>query len=156
MNPQRRMAYLIVISSVASGLGGVAQAQLQTAGDLFVNIDATALAEGTLSSITNNGTLGGYFEATAGGTNAATIPVVATEGIARGIRFDGAATSGDFMQLVGTLGGPVTPPPAGLVGLNPTRSIEVWAYNPDIVGEETMVSWGHRGGAPDGSNISFN
>ena len=151
------MAYLIVISSVASGLGGMAHAQLQTAGDLFVDIDATGLAEGTLISLTNNGTLGGYFEATAGRTNAGAIPVVATEGIARGIRFDGAAApNGDFMQLVGTLGGPVTPPPAGLVGLNPTRSIEVWAYNPDIVSEETMVSWGRRGGGPDGSNISFN
>jgi len=156
MNPKSRMAYLLVITSAASGLGGLAQAQLQTAGDLFVTIDATGLPEGSLSSITNNGTLGGYFEATAGLTNAATIPVVATEGIARGIRFDGAATSGDFMQLVGTLGGPVIRPPAGLVGLNPTRSIEVWAYNPDIVGEETLVSWGRRGGAPDGSNVSFN
>ena len=48
------------------------------------------------------------------------------------------------------------PAPEGLTGLNPTRSIEVWALNPDILQEETMVSWGHRGGGPDGTNMSFN
>ena len=32
--------------------------------------------------------------------------------------------------------------PAGLVGLDPTRSIEVWAVNPNIANEETLLSWG--------------
>jgi hypothetical protein len=45
--------------------------------------------------------------------------------------------------------------PAGLVGLDPTRSIEVWAINPSISDEETLVAWGHRGG-PNGTNMSFN
>ncbi|MCI0637303.1 MAG: LamG domain-containing protein, partial [Actinobacteria bacterium] len=49
----------------------------------------------------------------------------------------------------------VEPAPDGLVGLDPTRSIEVWAYNPAIANEETLVAWGWRGG-PDGSNLSFN
>jgi len=156
MNSRHKLSYLIAISSVVSGMGFNAQAQLQTAGDLFVDIDATVAPAGSLSSITNNGTLGGFFEATAGVTNAGTIPIVATEGIARGIRFDGAGGgNGDFMQLVGALGGALTPPPAGLVGLDPTRTIEVWAYNPTIAGEETMVSWARRGGG-NGSNISFN
>lgn len=35
------------------------------------------------------------------------------------------------------------------------RSIEVWAFNPAIASEETLVAWGHRGG-PDLSNMSFN
>lgn len=35
------------------------------------------------------------------------------------------------------------------------RSIEVWAYNPTIADEETLVSLGRRGG-PDGSNTAFN
>lgn len=35
------------------------------------------------------------------------------------------------------------------------RSIEVWAYNPAIADEETLVAMGHRGG-PDGTNLSFN
>ena len=45
--------------------------------------------------------------------------------------------------------------PAGLTGLDPTRTIEAWVFNPSIPDEETIVSWGHRGG-PDGSNMSFN
>jgi hypothetical protein len=45
--------------------------------------------------------------------------------------------------------------PEGLVDANSTRSIEVWAYNDSIPGEETMVAWGHRGG-PGGSNMGFN
>ncbi len=35
------------------------------------------------------------------------------------------------------------------------RSIEVWAYNPAVADEETLVAMGHRGG-PDGTNLSFN
>jgi hypothetical protein len=35
------------------------------------------------------------------------------------------------------------------------RSIEVWAFNPSIAAEETLVAWSHRGG-PNGSNLSFN
>ncbi len=45
--------------------------------------------------------------------------------------------------------------PAGLTGVDATRSIEVWVYNPDNASEETLVSWGQRGG-PNGTNVSFN
>ena len=45
--------------------------------------------------------------------------------------------------------------PAGVTGVDPTRSVEVWAYNPDIPGEECMVSWAERGG-PDGSAMQLN
>lgn len=123
------------------------RADIQTAGDLFVNIDATGLSEGSLPSIENKGSLSGFFEARGGD---GTIPVIATEGGTKGIRFDGT----DFMQLVDAVGGALVPPPDGLVGLDPTRSIEVWALNPDVANEETMVSWGKRGG-PDGTNVSF-
>jgi Concanavalin A-like lectin/glucanases superfamily len=34
------------------------------------------------------------------------------------------------------------------------RTIEVWAYNPALATEETMVSWGHRGS--NGRNLGFN
>ena len=47
------------------------------------------------------------------------------------------------------------PAPEGLVGPNPTRSIEVWVHNLVVVGEETLVAWAHRGG-PAGTNMSFN
>lgn len=122
-------------------------AQLQSAGDVFVNIDATALPEGTLTTITNKGTLGGVFEALGGGT---TVPKVATIGGTKAIQFDG----NDYMQLVAAAGGALITAPAGLTGEDPTRSIEVWALNPTVDTEEAMVSWGHRGG-PDGSNLSF-
>ena len=155
MNPRNKLTYLLTISSVVTGMG-IAQhagAQIHTAENLLVDIDATGLADGELSSIANNGTLGGFFAAT--GT-LDTVPIVSAPpsnlASVPGITFDG----GDYMQLVSEVGGPVIPAPAGLVGVDPTRTIEVWAYNPDVLDEETMVSWGHRGGAPDGSNLSFN
>lgn len=149
-SPKSRPGVLPAVTATLALLGFIspATAQSQLAGDLFVDVDATALAEGPLSSIANSGTLGGLFEARGGG---ATVPAVTTINGVKAITFDGT----DFMQLVGELGGAVTPPPEGLVGGNPSRSIEVWAYNPAIDGEETLVSWGKRGGG-DGSNMSFN
>lgn len=142
---------LLRAALIAAGMLGAAttaSAQVQKAGDLFVDVDATQLAEGPLSNIKNNGTLGGFFEAR-GGPDAT--PVVATVGGTKGIRFDG----GDFLQIVDAVGGNVINAPAGLVGENPTRSIEVWALNPEVAAEETLVSWGKRGGGA-GSNMSFN
>ena len=134
----------------AAGFLTHSHAQIQTAGTLFVNVDATGAAEGPLTSIPNTGTLGGAFTAT-GPTGEA--PVVATVGGTKGIQMDG----NDFLQLMtAATGGTPILAPAQLTGLNPTRSIEVWALNPALAGEETLVSWGRRGGVPDGSNVSFN
>ncbi len=134
---------------IAAGL--VSQAalaqQVQTAGDLFVNVDATQSPEGPLPSIANTGTLGGVFAATGDDT---TVPVIATAGGTKGIQMDG----NDYLQIVTAVGGDLIVAPDGLVGEDPTRSIEVWAINPSVGTEETLVSWSHRGG-PDGSNISF-
>lgn len=120
---------------------------LETAGDLFVSVDGTSAPEGTLNSIANSGTLGGVFEARGGGI---TVPTIAFAGGTKGIQFDGF----DYMQLVAGPGGAIIAPPAGLVGIDPTRTIEVWALNPYVANEETLVSWGKRNG-PDGSNMSF-
>ncbi len=46
------------------------------------------------------------------------------------------------------------PAPAELTDSS-DRSIEVWAFNPSIADEETLVAWSRRGG-PAGSNLSFN
>ncbi|MCP3915058.1 MAG: hypothetical protein GY711_05845 [bacterium] len=35
------------------------------------------------------------------------------------------------------------------------RTIEVWAWNPELDGKETLVAWGQRGG-PKGTNLTFN
>ncbi|MDQ6630904.1 MAG: hypothetical protein M3Y82_04000, partial [Verrucomicrobiota bacterium] len=120
-----------------------AQAQIQTAGDLFVNVDATPLPTGTLNDLTNSGTLGGFFEAK-GTNNLNTNAVVASVAGVNGIQFFG--NSGFVMQLFNASGGTGTliPPPAGVVGSNATASIEVWAYNPSVADDESMVSWGKR------------
>jgi len=121
---------------------------------LLVSVDATALPEGQVTSIPNTGTLTGVFEPTGG--NAATVPVIgrpvatATSGT-RGIRLDG----NDFLQLLQSTGGDILPAPDGISGPNPTRSIEAWVWNPAIRDEETILSWGRRGGG-DGTNMSFN
>lgn len=138
---------LLTAALISLGFISAASAGIQSAGDLLVNIDATGLMEGPLATIDNAGTLGGVFEARGGD---GTIPNVAVEGGTKGIRFDGT----DFMQLVDAAGGNLIPPPEGLVGIDPTRSIEVWVLNPSVDNEETMVSWGKRGG-PDGTNVSF-
>ena len=44
--------------------------------------------------------------------------------------------------------------PEGLI-YDEERTIEAWVYNPTIASEETIVSWGKRGGG-DGTNMSFN
>src|SRR5436190_4235289 len=115
-------------------------AQIQTAGTVYVNIDATALSTGSVVDVTNTGTLGGVFEAknSAGTTTSANI--VTTNGIAA-IQFGGT----QVMQLLSGNGGSLIIPPAGLIGTNATASIEVWALNPGVADDECMVSWGKRG-----------
>ena len=150
IRPSANTGFLPAVSAglMAAGLlSNTALAQVQNAGELFVAVDATQLSAGPLADIKNSGTLGGFFEAIGG---AGTIPVIATEGGTKGIRFGGT----DFLQLVSAVGGSLVNAPAGLVGDDPSCSIEVWALNPSVASEETMVSWGKRGG-PDGSNISF-
>jgi len=137
---------LLTAALAAAGVISTAHAQIQTAPPVFVDVDATALPYGAASSVPNAGTLGGVFEGFSG-------PVIADSpgGAARGIEFNGTS----YMMLVNSVGGTRIAPPAGLVGASPTRSIEVWAFNPEIASEETLLSWGRRGG-PDGSNMSFN
>lgn len=149
----RSSSVLPILSAAlaAVGLVSTAHAQVQVAGTLLVDVNAATAPLGSISDITNNGTMGGFFEARGGGT---TVPVVmqAYGNGTQGIFFDG----GDYMQHVSSIGGALVPADPTLTGVNPTLSIEVWALNPGLAQEETMVSWGHRGGGPDGSNMSFN
>lgn len=149
---RHRLSLLTTALMSAGLLSHTASAQVQTAENLLVNVDATQAAEGPLTSIPSTGTLGGFFEAN-GPANAR--PTVAREGGTIGIRFDGSDYLTHVSQLGQALGVASIHAPPGLVGDSPTRSIEVWAFNPLLAGEETLVSWGKRGG-PDGSNISFN
>ncbi|HEX5222422.1 MAG TPA: LamG-like jellyroll fold domain-containing protein [Verrucomicrobiae bacterium] len=110
-------------------------AQVQVAGTLYVDLRATHASAGSATWI-NQGTLGDFDEV--GGATLST-NVLSTG--APGVFFGGA----DAYQ------GPNTPP--DLDGAD-DRTIEVWAYNPALAAEETMVSWGHRG--TDGRNVGFN
>lgn len=117
------------------------RADLVTAENLVVSLSADTAGVGD-PSWANAGSLGGAF--------AATNPLGVKLNLFGpndniGVEFDGLV-GGDAFQ------GPIAP--GGITGAG-TRSIEVWAYNPGVVGEETLVAWGRRGG-PDGTNMSFN
>ncbi|HTH47535.1 MAG TPA: LamG-like jellyroll fold domain-containing protein, partial [Candidatus Limnocylindria bacterium] len=83
-----------------------------------------------------SGSLGGQFTA-----EEVTGEVASVNGV-KGVTFDGTAY----------YTGPAAP--AYLTGDSP-RTIDAWIFNPAAADEETIFSWGHRGG-PDGSNCSFN
>jgi len=132
----RELMCLILVLGVTVSAGGV---ELITAEDLLVDLRAEDLAYGTgVTTWTNHGSTAGDFTATESGDpivveNVAGAKAVTLNG---GDRFDG----------------PISPD--GIEG-DGTRSIEVWAYNPSMLGEETMVAWAHRGGG-DGTNMAFN
>src|SRR5690606_30409096 len=109
------------------------------AGELFVLLDAKNPSAGT-EFWENEGSLGDFARVGA--------PVVAEIAGGTAVSFNLDGRSGDAYQSLDL-------PPLGLVGLDPTRTIEVWAYNPTIAAEETLVSWGRRGGGA-GTNMSFN
>jgi len=114
---------------------------LAVAGELFVNLDARDDTAGDDEWI-NEGTLG-----TAGNFLKIGGPVKEEVAGVTAVHFNKLGAADAYQCLVNA--------PDGLVGLNPTRSIEVWAFNQAIADEETLVAWGHRGG-PGGTNMSFN
>lgn len=134
----KRLIKRIQQVSLALGAGCLlsmnAAAAVQTAGTLFVDLNASDASAGSGLWV-NNGSLGDFVEV--GDT------VKETVNGATAVTFDGTEW----------YDGPVTP--AGLEG-NSDRTIEVWVYNPGpLRDEETILSWGHRGG-PDNTNMSFN
>lgn len=112
------------------------QTGIAVAGSLFVDLRASDAQADALTWTNRAGT--GDFLAAGTPTYVANVN---NTGVA-GVQFAGADA----------YAGPVST--ADLHGSSDC-SIEVWAYNPVIADEETLVSWGHRGG-PDGSNMSFN
>ena len=114
---------------------GQLQPPLSVAGELFVDLDASDVTAGTATWI-NNGTLGDFVE-----VNDPIFQII--DGVPA-VSFDGVD---DAYQSP-------TSAPAGLVGINPTRSIEVWVHNPSIPSEETLIAWGKRGGV-DGTKYEF-
>ncbi|MCH8121245.1 MAG: discoidin domain-containing protein [Planctomycetes bacterium] len=127
----KQLIYLVSFVLVLGLVGSVGWADE----DLLVDLRAKDLPYGTgVTTWRNRGTLGDF---TANGT-----PVVEDVDGRKAVTFD----SSSWFE------GPTSVP--GIEG-DGARSIEVWAYNPEMVGEETMVSWAHRGG-PSGTNMGFN
>lgn len=139
----------ILAASALVALAPPARAQIETAGELLVDVDGTRLTAGPVSVIPNAGTMGGFFEAFGGGT---TVPVAASVGGrgTTGLCFDG----NDYMQHIESPGGQLLPAAEGLVGPDATCTVEAWVLNPTIAEGETIVAWGYRGG-PTGSNRAF-
>ncbi|MBN1419604.1 MAG: LamG domain-containing protein [Planctomycetes bacterium] len=127
---------------------GCVPGKICTAGELFVYLDAADPSAGTDfwenkgTVDTDQGNLG-----TLDGFDRIGDPIVVTIGKAKAVQFNRGATLDAYRCADAT--------PGGLVGLNPTRSIEAWVFNPAIADEETILSWSHRGG-PAGTNMSFN
>lgn len=104
---------------------------------VIVELNATSLKEGELEIWRNTGSLGGEFEAEVD-------PSIVEE--IDGVR--GVTLDGDNDWYIG----PETP---DSVTGSTSRTVEAWIYNPAIADEETVFSWGRRGG-PDGTNVSVN
>jgi hypothetical protein len=133
---------LTLALATALGLGANlsadrAEADIIIAENLLVSLNASDATAGTASWL-NGGTLGGAFMSVGGPTTG-----MFGSADAPGISFDGSQA----------YTGPIAP--VSITGPG-TRTIEVWAYNEALNPEETMVSWGRRGGGPDGSNLAFN
>jgi regulation of enolase protein 1 (concanavalin A-like superfamily) len=130
-----RITGLVCVGLIlALGVPAPAQ-QPNVAETLLVDLRAADLPYGSVTGTwKNNGTLSDF---TARGT-----PVVEDVAGLKAVTFDGSCW----------FDGPSSVP--GIEGKG-TRSIEVWAYNPSIPAEETLVHWSHRGG-PDGTNMAFN
>ncbi len=104
----------------------------------LIRLDASSLPNGTLSSWSNAGTLGGSFSQ----TTAYRQPWVEVIGGIRGVSFDGNADC---------LTGPDAP--ASITG-DGDRTVIAWVFNPAIGQEETVIAWGRRDG-PDRSLAAF-
>ena len=79
--PSRTVVPALTAALAAAGLIGSAQAAIQTAGALLVDVNATALPAGPLASIANAGTMGGVFEAGGSGASIAAVYGTGTKGI---------------------------------------------------------------------------
>ena len=106
----------------------------------LVELDASTLTSGTLSSWPNKGALQGSFEATSMG--GAVVGIVTDR---KAVTFDG---SGDFLRSS-------FPAPAAITGANPF-TVAVWVHNPKVnAGEEPLVYWAHRGDGQRAAHLNY-
>ena len=125
-------ALLLASSSHASA------ADIQIAGKLFV--DMRAADSSSSSGVWKNAGELGDFEKVGD-------PKVVDIGGVKAMMLN-AGKSNDAWRCKDTA-------PTGIVGKSPTRTVEVWVYNPEVAFEEPMVAFGKRGGPP-GTAYNFN
>lgn len=135
----------------ALGLGiQSTQADLIDAGNILVDVSVeNSIIGSSPTSLPNLGTVVGDFELVnqPGQPEPQIVEITDTNAITlKGIHLNLEAAAQNVYK------GPLTP--AGLTAAGASRSIEVWANNPEIGGEEMMVGWGRRGGG-NGTNMSF-
>ncbi len=124
----RRLCLLVCGLVLMSGIcASTAQAEVAAAGDLLVNLDSTTLTVGELSSWTNAGTLGGTF-----GTSTKNPVVESVLGVSAVTFADNAWLKSDFLATADFTG-------------DSDWSVELWALNPSIGGDEGMLTWSNRG-----------
>ncbi|HOX02119.1 MAG TPA: autotransporter-associated beta strand repeat-containing protein [Candidatus Paceibacterota bacterium] len=134
-----------VCALAAASLATSSFGQLEIAGTLQVDVDATAAPVGPYTFLANQGAMGGVFVVTNQnpGNNTSVGPqIIATGGTGtRGALLDGNS----FLQHY-TDEASYTPvlPPFSMAGANPVFSVEVWAAKSTILSEYAAVSWGTR------------
>lgn len=105
----------------------------------LVDLDASNLPEGPVETWTNAGSLGGVF---AGGFSGGA--VAETVGGRAAVSFDGKS-----QHLASTFAAPM-----GITG-NHAYTVAVWAFNPQVAGEECMVQWARRGTTSRGAQLNY-
>ncbi|MEZ6116104.1 MAG: hypothetical protein R3C28_05965 [Pirellulaceae bacterium] len=134
MKHRTKFGALLCIFSL---VGGPVANAIETAGELYVDLNAADFSTGG-TSWSNGGT---YTDFDAVGA-----PRACTRCISRRELFLMASMTRFSRNDLA---------PEGLIGLDPTRTIEVWALNPNIAAEETLVSWGQRRWRTE-PNMAFN
>jgi M6 family metalloprotease-like protein len=103
----------------------------------LIDVDVRNTPVGVVTSLPNNGTLGGTFESEGGTTR------VQGAGNVKAIVF----TGNNWMRSSFDTPTELTSPPA--------YTVSAWVLNESIANEECYLSWSHRGG-PGGSNCQMN
>lgn len=113
------------VNSIYDGSGAKPDAS-----KMLVKLTSVNLPDGKLTSWKNEGTLGGEFKLLPEKPTQPTVEIIAGR---KAVTFDGAQTfmSSDIKT------------PACVTGINPV-TIEMWAYNPSIIGSETVFSLAPR------------
>lgn len=119
---------------------------IEIAEELLVELDAEHPSAGTTEWV-NTGTAGGSFIETGDPFIEQAFGDLGTGG-ASGVNFNSTGTLDVYISNFDA--------PPGIIGPDPTRTVEVWVLNPSVVGTESMVAWSRRGLNGDGGNMSFN